>query len=390
MQILPAILWKRFRGLQFFSAAAAAFIGLLLLLGALQLWQDFRGILHGNDDEEQQYIQINKSVSFVNTLFGGTGFSEDDIDSLQALPVVQAVGSFTSNRFKVGASSSLMGFYTELFLEAVPNEFLDIQPSAFRWQEGQQELPIIISRDYLALYNFGFAPSQGLPQFTPATIQRVQMDITLTGNQRRRTFKGRIVGFSDRVNSILVPQDFLSWANREFGDGPQKDPARLILAVDNPQSKELQRYLAQRNYELSSGRLIGGQVAILLQLAFFVIAIIGVLILFLAGMVFLLNFQMLIASASDDIRLLLQLGYHPKDISGLLRSRLQKLFGIVLLVSFTALFLIHLILSYWLAEQGFESSRTLHLSVWIAALGIGIGFFLLQRQQIQRQVQQCF
>jgi hypothetical protein len=385
MTVLPGILWRRFKGFSFLSAAIAAFIGLLLLLGSLQLWQDFRQLLFGNK-EEQQYIQINKTVGLVNTLFGGTGFSLAEIDSLRNLPYVRNVGSFQSNRFKVGASSSLMGFYTELFLESVPNEFLDLQMASFSWREGQQEVPIIISRDYLALYNFGFAPSQGLPQFTPATIQRVQMDITLTGNQRRRSFKGRIVGFSDRVNSILVPEEFLSWANQEFGDGPTRDPSRLILEVDNPESVALQQFLAQRNYELSTGRLIGGQVATLLQLALLVIAIIGVLIVFLSGMVFLLNFQMLIAQASSEIRLLLQLGYNPTTISSLLIHRLQRVLIAVLLAATLTLFLAHQMMSYWLDQQGFDASKMLHPSVWLAALALGVGFFILQRQQVQQKV----
>lgn len=385
MTVLPSILWRRFKGLSFLSAALAAFIGLLLLLGSLQLWQDFRQLLYGNK-EEQQYIQINKTVGLVNTLFGGAGFNKAEIDTLRGLPFVREVGSFQSNRFKVGASSSLMGFYTELFLESVPNEFLDLQTASFRWREGQQEIPIIISRDYLALYNFGFAPSQGLPQFTPATIQRVQMDLTLTGNQRRRTFKGRIVGFSDRVNSILVPEEFLSWANQEFGDGPARDPSRLILEVDNPESVALQQFMAQRNYELSTGRLIGGQVATLLQLALLVIAVIGVLIVFLAGMVLLLNFHMLIAQASSEIRLLLQLGYNPSTISSLLTRRMQQVLAIVLMSAILTLLLLHQLMSYWLNQQGFEASNILHSSVWIAALALGVGFFILQRKQVQQKV----
>ena len=187
---------------------------------------------------------------------------------------IASVGKFTPSTFQVSASSSMMGFYTELFFEAVEDEYLDIHPRKFKWKEGQQEIPVIISRDYLALYNFGFAPSQGLPQFTPSTIGKVAVDVIIRGNGNRRTFKGRIIGFSDRINSIIVPDNFLAWSNKQFGSSAKSDPSRIILKTDNPYSTELQDLLDKKNYEVSSGKLIGGKLTALLQGVISAIAII--------------------------------------------------------------------------------------------------------------------
>ena len=163
----------------------------------------------------------------------------------------------------------MLGFYTELFFESIPDEFVDVSNSRWQWSKGENEIPIILSRDYLALYNFGFAPSQGLPQFTPNTIGKLSMDVNISGNGLTQNFQGRIIGFSDRINSILVPQSFMNWANENFGETQKPQSSSLILKTNNPYSPELNDYLEQNKYEVSSGRLIGGQLTTLTSKHYF-------------------------------------------------------------------------------------------------------------------------
>ena len=65
--------------------------------------------------------------------------------------------------------------------------------------------------NYLSLYNFGFAQSQGLPVLSKGLIDKFTFGLRLSGNGKEATFSSRIVGFSAKINSILVPEDFLSW-----------------------------------------------------------------------------------------------------------------------------------------------------------------------------------
>jgi hypothetical protein len=163
---------------QIAGAAIGSFLGLFLLLFSLQIYFDFQQILRGSS-ESDNFITINKPVSLVNTFLGKSVFNKKDIQELGNQPFTEGVGIFTANRFKASASSKMINFYTDLFFESVPNAFLDVQDSHFRWDEGQAEIPIIMSKDYLALYNFGFALSQGLPQFTASTIRQIHLDITV-------------------------------------------------------------------------------------------------------------------------------------------------------------------------------------------------------------------
>ncbi|MBK9014954.1 MAG: hypothetical protein IPM82_13240 [Saprospiraceae bacterium] len=367
------------------GAALGTFIGLFLLLSTLQFYFDVQKLLRGDANPGDQYVQINKKVNLFNTLGVKAGFTETDIEELKSQPFIETVGKFTANDFRAGASSDMLGFYTELFFETVPNEFLDVNEPSFHWSEGQNQVPVLISRDYLALYNFGFAPSQGLPQVTPSTVGKLNMEITISGQGRKQSFNGKIVGFSDRINSILVPPDFMAWANANFGGEPGLT-SRLILKVQNPLSKDFQSFLKEKNYEVSAGRLIGSQFGVLLKVVLSVLWAMGLLILALSMLVFALNFQLLIAQSRPEIRLLLETGHYPSQVSGLLSKRFSIQFGVVLFLVFVALFA----LRYWqvgyFEEQGFEIKPGLDILVWMIGLAFCTVLLLINVANIRRSV----
>ncbi len=367
LKILNKLLWKSKNKWLIAGAVLGAFLGLFLLLSAFQFYFDVNYLMKGDSNPDDHYIQINKKVNLFNTLGVKAVFDEAEIQQIRSQEFIEEVGVFSANDFKAGAYSDMLGFYTELFFESVPDQFLDIDEPKFRWSEGQNEVPVLISRDYLALYNFGFAPSQGLPQITPSTIQRLKMDIRISGNGRQQTFNGKIVGFSDRINSILVPPAFIHWANRNFG-GDGLPPSRLILKVKNPLSKELKTFLKENSYEESSGRLIGGQFGVLLNLVLGIVMVLGLLILLLSVLVFVLNFQLLIAQGATDIRLLLETGHYPRQISNLLNRKLAILFGGIIIAVFGILIAARLGFVHYFENQGFALNAGLNFQVWLTGI----------------------
>ncbi len=386
MNLIDKLLWKENNRWQIFGAAFGAFIGLLLLLIAIQFYQDLSFLTGKGGSKDDRYVIINKKVNFFNTLGANAAFNEEEIEKILQQPFVLDADVFSSNRYKVSASSKMLGFYTELFFEAVPGKFLDVSTRKFEWKEGQNDIPIIISRDYLALYNFGFAPSQGLPQFTPKTIKRVTIDIILRGNRSRKTMQGQIVGFSDRINSIIVPQNFMEWANKNFGDGSSGKSSRLIMEVSNPYAKEFTAFLDENNYEISSGKLIGGQVGTLIALVVGFLAFIGIVIVLLSVLLFVLNFQLLISKSSQSISLLLQLGYKHKQLSQVLTKRMITLFAFVFVGTIIALLLSRYFQVEWFTTQGFELPFVPHWTVILAAILFAALFVIVNLTNIRKNV----
>ena len=390
MNLLQKILWQGKSKWQVLGAAIGAFIGLLLMLTAVQLYFDLQKLLEGEANPNDRFVQINKKVNVFNTFGVKSTFSEEEIEEIQSQDFVQKIGTFTPNQFKANATSRMMGFYTELFFESVPDDFLDVNEPKFRWRKGQKELPVILSRDYLALYNFGFAPSQGLPQFTPNTIKKVSIDVNVSGNGLRHTFEGRVVGFSDRINSVLVPPDFMEWANNAFGRGKSSESSRLILQVDNPMASELENFIKEKGWEVSSGRLIGGQFGILLNILVGAIATIGFLLLLLSVLIFILNFQLIISRASEEIRLLLQLGYKTDQISQVLTRNVLILYGVVIAAVLLVLFVSRFFLTGWMETQGFRISMNLSGLTYLLILAFSALFLYVNFKNIEKNVRSLF
>ena len=111
----------------FVAAGAGLSIALLLILSAVQIQVNYHELLYGtsNQDSIANFLVINKKIdgnSLTNTL------SAKDIQQLKSQPFVQSIGQLTSSRFKVSAQSpsERFPFYTDLFFESVPNEFIDV------------------------------------------------------------------------------------------------------------------------------------------------------------------------------------------------------------------------------------------------------------------------
>lgn len=388
-QLLNKILWKGKSRWQVAGASLGAFFGLFLLLSAVQFYVDVQQLLNGGNGTDQ-FVQINKKVNIFNMLGVKPNFTEEELAEIEAQPFVKKVGSFMPSQFRVSASMPSLGFRTDMFFEAVPDDFLDVKDSNFTWRKGQKEIPVIFSRDYLALYNFGFAPSQGLPALTPNTISKFSATVSVQGNGLKQNFEGRIVGLSDRINSILVPQSFMEWANENFGSGRDFNSSRLILSVDNPLSTELNNFLKEKGYEISQGKLIGGQFGILLKIVVAIIGIIGIIIVLLSALIFILNFQLTISQSKEDIRLLLQMGYKTKQISQILIKKLVLLFLQIVIVTFILLFALRYVQSEFFITQGFELSKGLHWTVYVAAAIFTLIFGFLNIQNIQKNVRKLF
>ncbi|NJN34496.1 MAG: hypothetical protein HC817_09815 [Saprospiraceae bacterium] len=138
--LLKNLLTKNQNRWQIGGAGLGAFIGLTLLLFSAQLYFDLQKILRGSN-ESDNYVTINKPVSVVNTLFGKSVFSQKDIEELKingSSIGTEGVGIFTANRFRVSASSRILGFYTELFLSQYPTIFSMCKTLHFVGEKGSR------------------------------------------------------------------------------------------------------------------------------------------------------------------------------------------------------------------------------------------------------------
>ena len=164
----------------------ANIFGMLIVLLSVQFYKDVLPVFtQGDSFMKKDYIIATKKISTLGSITGQSNtFSKDEIKELEAQPFTRSVGAFTPTLFKVSAGLGMeqagIRISTDMFFESVPDEFVDVSLDKWHFDEGTQTIPIIIPRNYLNLYNFGFAQSRNLPKLSEGVMGLIQMDTTIT------------------------------------------------------------------------------------------------------------------------------------------------------------------------------------------------------------------
>lgn len=349
------LLWKLLRChlsiAQTVGFALAGLVGMTIVLAALQAYRDVLPVFNAPDSFMQSdYLVLSKRVGALQTLgLGSSDFTSAELDELKAQPFVRDAGAFTPADYRVKGTVGAGGveFSTYLFFEAVPDRFLDVGTEQWKYEPGDREIPIIIPRNYLNLYNYGFARSQGLPQIPEGIFRRVSLGIDIAGNGRTERFRGRIVGLSNRLNTILVPESFIRWSNGQFGQGSEKQPSRVIVETDRAADAAVSDYLARKGYEAEGDRRDDAKQTRLLRLAACGVGGVGLVFSAMSFYILMLSVFLLLQKNSGKMENLLLLGYAPARVA--LPYQLLT-FGLNLCVLLAALPLLWLVRGWYLPE----------------------------------------
>lgn len=304
---------------QLLGFSLANVCGMVIVLLAIQFYRDvLPAFTQGDSFLKGDYVIVSKKISTLGTLVGKqTTFSTRDIEEIEEQPFVKRVGSFLPSQFKVMAGMGLQGvtMSTDLFFESVPDAYVDVQSDRWKFDPESGIIPIIIPRNYLNLYNFGFAQGRNLPQLSEGVIGMVNLDIRMAGNGQVGQMKGRIVGFSSRLNTILVPEAFIRWANARYGTGKEAEPSRLVIEVSNPADERIVQFFQQKGYEQEGNELEAGKTTWFLKVVVGVVLSVGLLISVLSFYILILSVYLLLQKNMRKLETLLLIGYSPVQVA---------------------------------------------------------------------------
>ena len=320
-RILYRLLSRHINAGQLAGFVLANLCGMTIVLAAVQFATDIIPMFTGNDSFlKPGQMVMAKHVSTVRTLTGkAPTFSAEEIADVSQQPFVKEAGTFTPSLFSVVATlgSRKLGveFSTEMFFEAVPDDFIDVDLSRWQWHEGDDEVPIILPRNYLDLYNFGFASSQGLPALSESLVSMIKIRFYLRGSAGSKELSGRVVAFSKKLNTILVPQTFMDEMNATLSPDRQPEPSRLILTVSNPADERIATYLKDHSYETEANDAEAARTAHFLRIIISIVLVVGLIISALAFYVLLLSIFLLLQKNTEKIDTLLLIGYSPQAVA---------------------------------------------------------------------------
>lgn len=330
MKVYPNSLKGNFslRSYQKISILIAQSIGFSFLFLGLALSLDFHYAQQNKDEVNQkEYRIITKKVSALNTISSVLGkkknrhFSPQEIQNLKKQHWCKSLASFSSSDFQVWASTGeeLTGqkLSSLLFFESLPEDFIDIPKQDFAFHPEKPIIPILLPKDYLSLYNFGFAPTMGLPQINEQIIQQILINFTLYSDEGKMLqLKGRVVGFSERLNTIVVPNTFMQWSREQLQIKTEPSPpARIILEIDEEKSLEASQFLQDRNYEIAGKTDKMDQLNYIFSLTSLLIIGLGIFISALVISIIFLSLFLLIQKDNNFIRTLFLIGYTPQMLS---------------------------------------------------------------------------
>jgi hypothetical protein len=388
--LLTRILWLRRSKWQFLMDGFAFVLGLGTMLIALEAWLKVNEGLAAQK-AKGQYLILNKKVSLVNTLgLATTTFDNREIAFVKRQPIFKQVGKVQSNQFQASIrATSYIRFYTMAFFESVSPGFLDANPEEFRWQPGQKELPIIVSQDFLNLYNFGFALSQGLPQVSREALKMVDFDVEINGSGGKEVFQGKIVGFSERIASVLVPMTFMEWGNQTIAGKKDTEASRLVVRVESTGDPKLAQFLKNNRLTTDQERMQMGKTGSVLTTVMQSLTLVGGIFMTLSLIMFAMNFRLILAEAAQDIRLLIELGYRHTRIGW----NLLFYFVLFILILFGLSSLIVVEAHSWLMQtlegQGLDIAQsTWPTTTLLAGLAFSMVIILLNGGLILKQLRQ--
>lgn len=302
---------------QLLGYSLANLIGLTVILSGILFYCDSRHHRAFQDKYfSDDYYIVSKKVKGIN--LDPVAFKEDEIKEIAQQPWVKKLGKFTSADFSVSASINMggKGMSSYLFFESVPDDFFDNLPYGWGFDSIKKFVPIVLNRDYLALYNFGFALPQGLPQLSEEMIGTVPLKLVIKGkNGKSGIFDAGVVGFSSRLNTIAVPQDFMNWANKEFSSETSPETSRLILKIDRLKAVDSEKYFEENGLEIAGDKESDSKVSQFLGLISGVVSATGFVIALLSIFILLLSVFLLLQKNRGMLRNLILLGYSPSQIS---------------------------------------------------------------------------
>jgi len=311
-------------------------IGVLLLFCSIQMLVNIHQLLKGNIIRKggYDYISVTKKITLENIAdYETSNFSAQEIDELKSKPFIADVAPLISTQFQL--EMIVPGVFTTpttLYVEALRKDFIDTVPSNFQWHKEGDTVRLIISSQFFEVFN-ALARSNGMVQISTQMAAVIDIQLTCHGPDTAATYLAKWSAFSDRINTVLAPEEFVEWANMKFGGHKADRFARVYIKTKNAEDKELLHWLNSKGYKVNKDKTKLGGAKQLFDGIFTGLSVFGLLVVVLALMLFSFYLQLVVAKSKDSLQLLLAIGYSPKWLGKNLSKRFIPVYVLLILIA---------------------------------------------------------
>lgn len=369
--MLDKLLFKNQDRLQLMIAIVGSFLGVTFLVTSIHYLIKVQEFGEGAEIMGPNTIIVQKKVSNAGTIgIKATDFSIREIEKIKKMSFIKDVQPVRSNNFKVffGTKDPLVPpFSTDAYVQTIDPEFLDVQPDIWDWKPGDEFVPVIMPRDLFVMLNT-FMSAQGMSQVSDDLVKQINCEFKLSYEGKSESFNCRVVGFTNQVSSILVPESFMEHGSANFSDGtPQKITQILISGREN-EFGLVEDMLEERGLESRNSQMVVGRLKSIVGTLFIVIMSISIIAVLVSGLVLIQYMQLLMSRNAYEVRTLMRIGYHPKKIIRKFFMYFVRIFGIITAIGFGVFFGLKLILDGIFASGGVAVDTNLTPTSIIALL----------------------
>jgi hypothetical protein len=296
--------------LQIFGYGITLCIGITVALITLIIYTDLKPILESESDVfDDNVVIVEKNKAF----------SKEELTDFKDQDFVKEISEFESSNFKIDLPEDfVLKDIINPSIESIPDKYLDIESDKWKWEKGSDFIPIMLP-EYLFTLIYNNIDLQSFIFLPKKLISTFEFDVTLSDKDDSRVFRGSIVGFSSKINSILVPSDFLSWANKEF-DNPEDDKKekkkhKILVELNNPTDARLLEFLNENNYKVNKEKMEKTKLLFFFKMAFVFVFVIALVIILLSIVLIILSINLIFQKNKEVLINLYFLGYQIKQIS---------------------------------------------------------------------------
>jgi hypothetical protein len=314
---------------QLYIALLGVFIGITFLVTSVHYL--LRVSEFGKDTEiiGANILVIQRKVTSSSTLnLTKTDFELEEIEQMKKEPFIEDVQAVVSNNFGVWLELNekrIPPFKTDVFIRAVDNKW--------KWKEGDKFVPIIMPRDFIVMLNT-FMSASGIPQISDELALDIKFKLRISNGQKQEWVDSKIIGFTNEIPALLVPEEFMDYANANFSDGSEANITQVMIAGKEGEFGKLEAYMDEHGLESRNSQVVVSRLKSIVGTLFGVISGISVITVLLSGLVLIQYLQLLMTHNKYEIRTLLRLGYAPKGLINAFFWYFLKLFVIIASLGF--------------------------------------------------------
>lgn len=364
---------------QLVIAVVGAFLGMTFLITSIHYLIKVNDFGKGAEILGPNTIIVQKKVSNFSTLnMAKTDFSLSEIEQMKKEPFILDVKPVESNNFTVSietADPSVPRFRGNIFIQTVDQDFLDVKSTKWHWKEGDTIVPMIMPRDFLVMLNT-YMSSAGIPQVSDDLAMDIKFKFALMNDTMKEYISCRIIGFTNEVPSVLVPQSFMNWANNRFAPDAEQKITQIMISGKENEFGLVEQMLKEKHLESKNAQVIVGRLKSMVGTLILVVLGISIIAVFLSGLVLIQYLQLLLSKNLYEVRTLMRLGHHPNTLVKNFFVYFSKVFGIIGILSLAAFIGFKLLLDSVFESGGLYIDTGLSL-LSILALVLAYSLFAL-------------